>query len=127
MSFAVKQSDNTDTTAERQPAGVALSGGPRAVTDNGTEAVREAAWEIIDILDHGAMTWAQIASEASKWSEPTLRRACRHLKAVGAVVFFRNHGLWARVDGVAIPPRLWPHAALLAAVLELQGKSEATP
>lgn len=80
-----------------------------------TEAIREAAWQLVDLLDYGQASWAQIEQEIP-WSGPTLRRAAAALGRAGVVTFDRKTGMWSRVEEVEVPPNLWPRHALVEAV-----------
>jgi hypothetical protein len=80
-----------------------------------TEAVREAAWEIADILDCGPLSWAAFCCE-TEVSDSTLRRASRLLGLAGVICYDRVTDRWSRVGGIEIPAELLPRSAL---VLEL--------
>ncbi len=79
-----------------------------------TEAIREAAWQLVDLLEDSQATWVQIEI-AIAWSGPTLRRAVRALKLAGVVAFDRKTGVWSRVEDVEVPASLWPRHALVEA------------
>ncbi len=83
-----------------------------------TEAVREAVWQLVDLLDYGQASWAQIEQQLP-WSGPTLRRAAAALGRAGVVTFDRQTGMWSRVEEVDVPPSLWPRHALIEAVVDL--------
>jgi hypothetical protein len=79
-----------------------------------TEAVREVAWQIVDLLEYSPASWVKIEIELAR-SGPTLRRAARALKLAGVVSFDRKAGVWSRVEEVEVPASLWPRHALVEA------------
>jgi hypothetical protein len=88
---------------------------------NVTEAVREAAWQIVDLLEDRQATWVRIELEIA-WSGPTLRRAARALKLAGVVAFDRKAGMWSHVEGVEVPVSLWPRHVLVEAHSRLRSQ-----
>jgi hypothetical protein len=95
--------------------------------DGPTEAVCEAALGMSTALAAGSMPWALLAKRTKpRWSDPTLRRACRLLLAAGCIRFQRRTGQWSRVVGVTLPPSLWPRR-MLVDVVELAFASECQP
>jgi hypothetical protein len=80
-----------------------------------TESVREAAWQIVDLLDYGQASWVKIEQQIP-WSGPTLRRAAAALGRAGVVTFDRKTGMWSRVEDVEVPASLWPRHALIDAL-----------
>jgi hypothetical protein len=79
-----------------------------------TEVVREAAWQIVDLLEYGPATWEQIKADLGR-SGPTMRRAARVLRVADVVAFDRKAGLWFRVEDVELPASLLPRHALVEA------------
>jgi len=79
-----------------------------------SEVVREAAWQIVDLLEYGPATWVQIKADLGR-SGPTMRRAARVLRVADVVAFDRKAGLWFRVEDVELPASLLPRHALVEA------------
>ena len=79
-----------------------------------TEEVREAAWQIVDMLEYRSATWVQIEMALAR-SGPTLRRAARALKLAGVICYDRKANVWSLVGDVEMPASLWPRHALLEA------------
>ena len=88
-----------------------------------TEAIREAAWKLVDLLEYGQARWTKIELEIA-WSGPTLRRAAAALGRVGVVAFDRQTGMWSRVEEVEVPASLWPRHALIEAVASMQAEKQ---
>ena len=88
-----------------------------------TETVREAAWQIVDLLEYGQESWAKIEQQLP-CSGPTLRRASKALKRAGVVAFDRQTGMWSRVEEVDVPASLWPRHALIEAVASMQASKQ---
>jgi hypothetical protein len=86
-----------------------------------TEAVREAALAIVQVLGDRSMRWVDLAAETG-WSDPTLRRASGLLQRAGVIALDRDAVKWSRVAGVEIPAELLPRFAL---VLELNERRAA--